>query len=155
MRVVVGLSGGVDSSVASYLLKKEGHEVIGLTFQFQSCGKDDAVQQARAVADKLNFPHYIIDVRKDFEEGVLKNSWNLYSNSRTPNPCAFCNQFVKFPSLLKYAGIVNADYVATGHYAISDNGLYRGKDGSKDQSYFLYSLKDVDRIKFPLGSNTI
>lgn len=161
MKVIVALSGGIDSSVASYLLKQEGYEIIGLTFKFWNCNDDigvccgsDAVVQARNVAGKIGFPHYVISVEDQFNQNVLKNSWELFSQNRTPNPCAFCNQFVKFPTLFKYANELGADFVATGHYAISNNGLFRGKDTTKDQSYFLYSIVDLGKVKFPLGSYT-
>lgn len=164
MRVVVGMSGGIDSSITAYLLKKSGYDVIGLTFRFWECGFEgndksccgiDAVEQAKSVAGILKIPHYVLDVRDSFEENVFKKSWSLYAQNKTPNPCAICNRFVKFPHLLRYADLLKAEYISTGHYAISENGcLYRGADPKKDQSYFLYSLKNLERIIFPLGEIT-
>lgn len=165
-RIILAMSGGVDSSVAAHLLKKRGFEVIGLTLRFWDCGKEegmkkccglDATSQAKAVASELNVPHYLIDAHKEFDENVLKRSWNYYKENKTPNPCAFCNQYIKFPILFKYANSLGVDFVATGHYAISNNGcLYRAMDYLKDQSYFLYDLRkdQLNKIIFPLGEYT-
>lgn len=154
MRVVVGLSGGVDSAVAAALLVYRGSTVEGVTFRFNNCC-DDGIEQAMVVSKFLDIKHHIVDVRDRFNDAVLKGSWKLLSENRTPNPCAICNQFVKFPSLFGQISSCSTDMIATGHYAtVEHSNLYRGTDPNKDQSYFLYSLKNLNKIIFPLGRMT-
>ena len=169
-RILVALSGGVDSGLAAALLRERGAQVIGATLRFwlcdgenlgetqKSCCGIDGINKARGVAGALGFSHYVIDCREDFEQVVLRHSWDEYARGRTPNPCVFCNQFIKFGVLIKYAAKLGATHVATGHYArMVKNGknfsLLRGTDRSKDQSYFLFSLEpeQLPKIMFPLG----
>ena len=153
-RVLLGMSGGVDSSAAIILLQKEGYEVVGLTFKFiDSFDPEDAIK----VANKLNIEHYVLDYRKEFKKEVIDNFLNDYKNGLTPNPCVHCNKVCKFKFLLENMEKYNCSYIATGHYAkIENNALYRSKDLLKDQSYFLYNLpKDkISRIIFPLEGLT-
>src|SRR5205085_347762 len=157
MRVVVAMSGGVDSSVAAALLSEQGHDVIGLSMQlydqtdgsrsFGSCCSLDDLHDARRVAARLNIPHYILNFERQFEEQVVSNFVNEYTAGRTPLPCAHCNSDLKFATLADRARAFGADAVATGHYArVERDGatgrmrLKRGVDANKDQSYFLFSL---------------
>ncbi|MCP4605511.1 MAG: tRNA 2-thiouridine(34) synthase MnmA [Proteobacteria bacterium] len=167
--VVVAMSGGVDSSVAAGLLVQQGYKVIGATLLFRPCDDDGSVswccgrgaeEQARAVAEKLGISHYVVDCAKEFENSVLRPAWNEYDRGRTPNPCVICNQSIKFKLLGELAKKLNITKVATGHYSrIEDDTssgtpmLLRGKDTSKDQSYFLFSLskQQMKSALFPLG----
>ncbi|MDO9107602.1 MAG: tRNA 2-thiouridine(34) synthase MnmA [Coriobacteriia bacterium] len=165
-RVFVGMSGGVDSSVAAALLLEAGHEVTGITMQLlpegqllgECCGTD-AVRSARRVCDTLGIPHYTWDFREIFEREVITPFAQEYAAGRTPNPCARCNDRVKFADLLARSLAAGADMIATGHYAriIRDEcatpWLASGVDGAKDQSYFLYSLTPqvLEHTLFPLG----
>ncbi|MCY6958742.1 tRNA 2-thiouridine(34) synthase MnmA [Clostridium brassicae] len=155
-KVVVGMSGGVDSSVAAYLLKKQGYDVIGVTMQiWQSdeeaevreggCCSLSAVDDARRVADKLDIPFYVMNFKEVFKTNVIDYFIDEYMNGRTPNPCIACNKFIKFDAFLKKAQAIGANYVATGHYAkIEENcGRYllkKAEDNTKDQTYALYNL---------------
>ncbi len=171
-RIVVAMSGGVDSSVACALLAKAGHEVIGITLRlwtpsvwnnndkFGSCCSPREVSTAKKVCQDLNVPHYTYNMEKAFMEKVVDNFVSEYVNGRTPNPCVQCNRFIKFDPLFKYALALNADYLATGHYArIEKNAdnlefyLAKAKDLTKDQSYFLYMLgpSQLSRLLFPVG----
>ena len=166
-RVVVAMSGGVDSSVAAALLKEKGFEVIGVTLKLvpddEACGaccSAAAVLDAKKVAFKLGIPHYTLNLKKEFFEYVIRDFCREYISGRTPNPCVRCNSFIKFGLLLKKAIALKADYLATGHYAaVSYNKknkrylLEKGLDPAKDQSYALYSLtqEQLKRTLFPVG----
>ena len=149
-RVLVGMSGGVDSSAAVILLQNMGYEVVGVTFQFiDDFDPSDAVK----VSDKLNIEHHVEDYRKEFKRDVIDKFLNDYSIGLTPNPCVNCNKVCKFKVLFQCMEKYSCDFIATGHYAkIENNRLYRSRDKAKDQSYFLYDLsKDkLDKILFPL-----
>ncbi len=167
-RVVVAMSGGVDSSVAAALLKKQGYEVIGLTMCFNLAEKDDkkpsccgltGIEDARRVAQKLGIRHYVINLNKDFYREVIHNFCQEYLSGRTPNPCVRCNQFIKFGILFRKAVNLGAQFLATGHYAriVRSKHSYllkKAKDYKKDQSYFLYRLnqEQLKQIIFPLGN---
>jgi tRNA-specific 2-thiouridylase len=166
-RVVVAMSGGVDSSVAAALLKKQGYEVIGITMCFNlsespkkrpiCCGMQ-GIEDARGVAHKLGIRHYVLNMQKDLEKWVVKDFFKEYLKGRTPNPCVRCNQYLKFDLLLKKALSLDARLLATGHYArIKKNQNYilkKAKDKTKDQSYFLYRISQgqLRHIIFPLGN---
>ncbi|WP_027634104.1 tRNA 2-thiouridine(34) synthase MnmA [Clostridium hydrogeniformans] len=168
-KVVVGMSGGVDSSVAAYLLKKQGYEVIGVTMKvWQSdeeyeekeggCCSLSAVNDARRVADKLDIPFYVLNFTDVFKRNVIDYFVDEYMKGRTPNPCVACNKHIKFDELLRRAMGLGADYVATGHYAkvIERDGRYllqRSEDDKKDQTYALYNLKQdqLARTLMPCG----
>ncbi|MFA5092721.1 MAG: tRNA 2-thiouridine(34) synthase MnmA [Candidatus Omnitrophota bacterium] len=168
--VAVAMSGGVDSSVAAALLKKQGHEVIGLTMCFNLAEKDGrrpsccgltGIEDARRVCQKLGIRHYVINLDKDFKRDVIEDFYQEYLNGRTPNPCVRCNQFIKFGILLKKSLNLGAQFLATGHYAKiveSKQGYFlkKAKDLKKDQSYFLYRLNQTQlkKIIFPLGNFT-
>lgn len=149
-KVVIGISGGVDSSVAALLLKEKGYEVIGVTFIFTD---NFDVNDAKEVCKKLNIEHHIIDYRKDFKEKIINQFISDYKNGLTPNPCVLCNKIVKIKYLFDAMKEFNCDYVATGHYAtIKDNKLYKSKNINKDQSYFLAQLpkEQLEHLLFPL-----
>lgn len=149
-KVVIGMSGGVDSGVAAILLKEQGYEVIGITFKFiDSYDATDAIK----VCERLNIEHHVVDYRKEFKEKVIDRFINDYKIGLTPNPCVICNKYVKinflFEEMLKY----NADYIATGHYAkILNNKLYKSVDLNKDQTYFLCEVKkeQLSKLLLPL-----
>ena len=166
-RVVVGLSGGVDSSVAAYLLQQEGYEVIGVFMKnwhdtdvtiSEECPWEEDSKDALLVADKLGIPFHTIDFSKEYYERIVSYMFREYESGRTPNPDVLCNREIKFDSFLKHAEKLGADYVATGHYCRkreSDTGfeLLAGKDGNKDQSYFLCQISQDQLAKalFPIG----
>jgi tRNA-specific 2-thiouridylase len=167
-RVVIGMSGGVDSSVAAWLLKEQGYDVVGVTMKVwpqdcisraeDKCCGPQAIADARAVAHTIGIPHYVVDEGDNFERLVIDYFTSEYKAGRTPNPCVMCNEKVKFGNLWGKAKAVGAEFIATGHYAIVEHHadravLRRGKDPRKDQSYFLFSLRQqqLQRALFPLG----
>lgn len=173
-KVVVGMSGGVDSSVAAYLLKEQGYDVIGVTMQIWQdedraveeenggcCGLS-AVDDARRVAAALEIPYYVMNFKKEFKEKVIDYFVQEYLHGRTPNPCIACNRYVKWESLLKRSMDIGADYIATGHYARVvqlENGRYTLKCSAtlaKDQTYALYNLtqEQLKRTLMPVGEYT-
>ncbi|MDD6770284.1 tRNA 2-thiouridine(34) synthase MnmA [Inconstantimicrobium porci] len=155
-KVVIGMSGGVDSSVAAYLLKKQGYDVIGVTMQIWQADKEyeekeggccslSAVEDARRVANKIGIPFYVLNFRDSFKKNVIDYFVNEYIDGKTPNPCIMCNKKLKFGLLLDKARAIGAEYVATGHYAkiIQENGIYqliKSDDDRKDQTYALYNF---------------
>ena len=157
-RVMVAMSGGVDSSVAALLLRDAGYEVIGVTMRLFGEAQQKAAEQAAAVAQKLDIEHRIVDLSSTFQSSVIDYFCEEYRRGATPNPCVVCNRVIKFGALLDCADELVAAHLATGHYARverASNGyhLYKACDASKDQSYFLYSLNkgQLSRILFPLG----
>ncbi len=166
-RVVVGMSGGVDSSVAAALLKQKGYEVIGLTMCFNlpdsktkkpSCCGLQGIEDARRVAHKLGIKHYVLNFGSALRKKVIDNFVDEYLQGRTPNPCVRCNQYLKFDVMLKKAFSLGAEFLATGHYARIKKGFVLGKakDKHKDQSYFLYRItqEQLKHMLFPLGGYT-
>jgi tRNA-specific 2-thiouridylase len=167
-KVVVALSGGVDSSVAAFLLKEQGFEIIGLFMKnwhdenvtiSDECPWLDDSNDAMLVADKLNIPFQTVDLSKEYKEKIIDYMFDEYSKGNTPNPDILCNREIKFDVFMDIALSLGADYVATGHYSkvISDNNSYQlhsGLDETKDQSYFLCQLnqKHLDKILFPIGN---
>lgn len=158
-KAAVALSGGLDSSVTCYLLKKQGYDVCAITVKMVDDEKfDGIVKNARAVADKLEIPHYVLNLSKEFKKDVIDYFEESYLNGRTPNPCILCNRTIKWGRLFNYAvDELGCDYVASGHYAriVDDNGIkkmYPAKDSLKDQQYYLFELdqKHLGRILFPL-----
>lgn len=149
-KVVVGISGGVDSAVAAIILKNKGYEVIGVTFQFtEEFDSHDAIE----VCKKLNIEHHILDYKKIFKETVIDKFISDYNNGLTPNPCVLCNRLIKFNFLYESMIKFNADYFATGHYANNINGkLYKSCDENKDQTYFLSCItkEQLNKVLFPL-----
>lgn len=179
MKVIVAMSGGVDSSVAAYLLKKKGFEVIGLSFELwdkrdldssNACCSVKTIELAKSVAQKLGVEHYTVDVRDVFYRNVIESFCESYLDGRTPNPCILCNKHIKFDFLLQKADELGADFVATGHYArvlnskkrgdhnsgLCRNLLLKGIDARKDQSYVLYVMtqEELSKSIFPLGDFT-
>lgn len=172
-RIVVAMSGGVDSSVAAALLIDQGHEVIGMMMRLWSepgsgadaptnrCCTPDQMADARRVADRLDIPFYAVDVRQHFRQAIVQFFLDEHEAGRTPNPCVECNRQIRFTWLLERAMALEADYLVTGHYARVDqaNGKYRllqGIDSNKDQSYVLHTLRQdqLARVFFPIGEYT-
>jgi tRNA-specific 2-thiouridylase len=172
-RVLVAMSGGVDSSVAAAILVEAGYDVVGIAMRLTpepvhhsrrrgTCCSHEDFEDARRVAERMDFPFYIVDLREDFAARVIGNFVSEYLAGRTPNPCVMCNREIKFDRLWQRARAIGADFVATGHYARIDRDaagrfhLLRAFDASKDQSYFLFSLTEDElaRTLFPLGTMT-
>ena len=169
-RILVAMSGGVDSAVAAALLHRQGYDVVGVTLRLYTeadgatlrsrrtcCGVED-VADARAAAQRIGIPHYVLNMEREFERDVIDRFTAAYAAGRTPNPCLDCNDRVKFSTLLERAGALGIDLLATGHYARirSRNGghaLHMAADPAKDQSYVLYTLGQAQlaRLRFPLG----
>lgn len=171
-RVLVAMSGGVDSAVAAALLHQQGYDVIGVTLRLYTepdehalrsrracCGIED-VADARAAAQRIGIPHYVLNMEREFGRDVIDTFVSEYAHGRTPNPCLACNQYVKFDTLLERAIAMGVDRLATGHYARVEHGeagaprrLYAAADAAKDQSYVLYTLTQdaLARTLFPLG----
>jgi len=157
-KVLVGMSGGVDSSAAALILKNNGYDVCGITLTLTENDNSRDISDARAVCEKLGIDHIVLDLRKEFRENVIFYFINEYKVGRTPNPCIACNRHIKFGAMLDYAQKNGFDKIATGHYArvVEENGrflLKRGADLSKDQSYVLYSLtqNQLSHLLLPLG----
>jgi tRNA-uridine 2-sulfurtransferase len=172
-RVLMTMSGGIDSTVAAMILIEQGYELVGLTYRTwdsvskacmekeTGCCTVDSMFEAKAMADHLGFPHHILDIRKEFETAVIQNFVKEYLAGRTPNPCVVCNTHIKWGEVVNKAKELNCDYVASGHYAriITEEGRYfiqKGKDLAKDQSYFLWDLsqESLSHSLFPLGNMT-
>lgn len=170
-RVLVAMSGGIDSSLAAVLLHEEGYEVVGMTMKTwdyatshaskkeTGCCSLDSINDARDIAVELGFPHYILDIRQEFGDTVIDHFTGEYLEGRTPNPCVLCNTHIKWDALLKRAGMLGCEFIATGHYAklgVTNLGRFyvaKGDDGIKDQSYALWgvSQSSLARTLFPLG----
>jgi tRNA-specific 2-thiouridylase len=170
-RVVVAMSGGVDSSVVAALLAAEGYDVVGVTLQLYdhgeavgrkgTCCAGRDIHDARAVAARLNIPHYVLDYESRFKAKVIDAFADSYLRGETPIPCVSCNQHVKFADLFDTARDLGADVLATGHYVASrategGRGLFRARDADRDQSYFLFATTraQLDLLRFPLGDMT-
>ncbi len=169
-KILVAMSGGIDSSVAAMMLHEEGYEVVGITMKTwdyaasgtnkkeTGCCSLDSINDARAIAVDRGFHHYILDIRAEFGDAVIDNFVDEYISGRTPNPCVLCNTHIKWEALYKRAEMLDCEFIATGHYAQlrQENGRYvisRGIDHSKDQSYVLWGLSQdlLARTRFPLG----
>ena len=172
-RILMAMSGGIDSTVSAMLLQEQGHEIVGVTFRTfdsidescatagKSCCSFDAIMEAKQMAEKLGFEHHIVDFRPTFREHVIQNFIDEYMRGRTPNPCVICNSDIKWGILLNKADELGCTHIATGHYAqiVQKNGhffLHNAADAHKDQTYFLWKLTEdnLSRTIFPLGGFT-
>lgn len=166
-RVLLGMSGGVDSSVSAILLQEQGYEVIGVTMKLyeeeieETCCNIDSALDAKRVCDYLQIPHYTVNYKEEFEKNVIQDFIENYKRCKTPNPCIECNKYLKFGKLYQTALELQCDYIATGHYAnieydkkYNKNMLKKAKAIEKDQSYVLYSIPQqiLDKIILPLGN---
>ncbi|WAW14045.1 tRNA 2-thiouridine(34) synthase MnmA [Peptostreptococcus equinus] len=159
-RVLLGMSGGVDSSVAAYLLKKQGYDVVGVHMKLWDSGDNKHINDAKKVCDSLGIEFHVVDLQNEFKNKVIKNFVREYEMGRTPNPCVFCNKNIKFGDLFKKADELNCKYISTGHYALclknEETGRYeihRADNDHKDQTYVLYNLTQdkLARTLFPIG----
>ena len=162
-RVLVAMSGGVDSSVAAALLAGQGYEVVGVTMKLFCYGDDvpdrpccslDSIADARRVCERLGVPHYVLNLEDPFGRDVVRDFVEEYARGRTPIPCVRCNTFTKFRDLVRKADAIDARWIATGHYArMADGRLHRGLDPGKDQTYFLWGIARpvLDRLLLPVG----
>ena len=165
-RVLVAMSGGVDSSVAAAMLAHHGYDVVGVTMKLHRDGADlpdkpccslDSVNDARRIAERIGIPHYVLNLERDFSRDVVDDFVFEYSSGRTPIPCVRCNTFTKFRDLVRKADAIDAKFIATGHYArIQEGCLYRGVDDLKDQTYFLWGIDRtvLSRTLLPVGDMT-
>ncbi|MCX5781469.1 MAG: tRNA 2-thiouridine(34) synthase MnmA [Elusimicrobia bacterium] len=174
-KIAVAMSGGVDSSTAAFILKEQGHDIIGITMRLWKDNEDKTrpggccsfrdIYDAKKVCNYLGIKHYVFNMEKEFKKIVVDNFVKEYLNGKTPNPCIVCNEKIKFDLLLKKAGALGFDYLSTGHYAEIERKrtsgeiqyyLKKGKDKEKEQTYFLYRLgqSELSKLKFPLGSLT-
>jgi tRNA-specific 2-thiouridylase len=165
-RVLVAMSGGVDSSVAAAMLVRAGYDVVGATMKLHHDGADvpdkpccslDSVNDARRIAGRIGIPHYVLNLERSFGHDVLDDFVSEYARGRTPIPCVRCNTFTKFRDLVRKADAIDAHFIATGHYArIADGELHRGSDDAKDQTYFLWGIDRgvLSRMLLPVGEMT-
>ena len=159
-KVLLGMSGGVDSSASAVILQKQGYEVIGLTMLLCEDEKSTAIQDAKKVCEKLNIEHHVVDLKKEFKKNVIDNFVCSYMCAKTPNPCVECNKYMKFDEFYKIAQKLGCDYIATGHYArieysekYKEYVLKKSNSEKKDQTYFLYGIdkKILPQVIFPLS----